>query len=166
MTDTSKTKATLPYLSLADINTPVGAMERAFLAEARSPDDPEYNPQVNLEAMRDMRQVVENRLKAPSEYMARGATDAIGIFKAPDQFPELTTYPKGIPDDVDDAIFIANDPHDHRQAAYWQHVQNAITAATENVATPIASLPEAIAWKKTPRTGGREALRPALCWHP
>lgn len=153
MPNTNETKGALPFLALAPISTPQGAMERAFLAEARSPADPRYDPQVDLQAMRDMRQVVENRLKTPSEYMARGATNAIGIFKAPNQFPELKDYPNGIPGDVDDMVNFANDPRNSHQAIYWQHVQNAITAATESVATPVASLPEATAWKQTPPPG-------------
>ena len=128
-------------------------MERAFLAETRSPTASGYDAQVDLQAMRDMRQVIESRLKAPSEYMAKGATDAIGIFTAPGQFPELASYPNGIPAYVDEMVNYANDPANHQQAVFWQHVQNAITAAAESVATPVASLPEATAWMTTPPPG-------------
>jgi len=84
---------TLPILSLADQNTAEGAMERTFLAETLSPEDSNYNPEIDLEAMRDMRQALENRLKSPGSYLAPRATNVIGIITAPGQFPELSNYP-------------------------------------------------------------------------
>lgn len=38
MTDKTDKKDVLPHLTLAPVNTPQGAMERAFLAETLSPD--------------------------------------------------------------------------------------------------------------------------------
>ena len=124
-------------------------MERVMLAEARSPAYSDYNAGTVLGEMRDMRQVFENRLLAPGAYEARGATNETGIIKAPGQFLGFGNYPTidpGKAKDINDALHIANDAHDPRHAVYAQHIQNAITAATESIARPVAGYPNATAW--------------------
>jgi len=44
------------------------------MLEAVTPAQPSYDPARNLEAMRLMRQTIENQLRSPREYNARGAT--------------------------------------------------------------------------------------------
>ncbi len=81
-------------LSLASENTPQGAMERDFLAEANGPQAPHYDASTDLGQMRDMRQAIENRMKNPADYEARGAQNEIDILKAPSQFQDFDNYPE------------------------------------------------------------------------
>ncbi len=75
-------------------------------------------------------------------------------------FHTTKDYLKNLPTShIDDAIDIAHNPNDPRQPAYWQHVQNAITAATESINPPVADLTNATGWKKTPANGESASLR-------
>jgi len=111
-------------------------MERVFLAEVHSPDfAADYNAASALEAMRNIRQAIENRLKDPARYEARGATNEIDIIKAPGQVKDFGNYPNlppGKEQDIQSILTAANNPHDPKQAAYAQFVKNAIIAATES----------------------------------
>jgi hypothetical protein len=136
-------------ISLDPENTPQGTMERVFLAETYEPSKTTYDSSTDLEQMRDMRQAIENRLKDPAEYDARGAKNEIDIVKMGDQFQGFSNYPEldgNIQTRIDDNFKIVNDPHDPRQAAYAQHVQDAQTAASESIAHPLAGYPNATAW--------------------
>jgi len=66
-------KSAVP-ISLHPPSTDSGAMERLFLLEATTPGMHGYVALDNLRAMRLMRRTIENRLKSPAEYGARGAT--------------------------------------------------------------------------------------------
>lgn len=88
-----------------------------------------------------MRQVLENRLKDPSQYNARGATNETQIITAHGQFQGFGNCPKGIPHYADDDVKAANNPTHALRAEYYQHVQNAITAATESITPTVAGLP-------------------------
>jgi hypothetical protein len=151
-------------ITLAPFDTPEGEMERAFLTETRSPGNPKYDPKIDLEAMRDMRQVIENRLKAPESYAAKDRKDQIDILKAPGQFPEFKHYPASIPSYVQIDVSRANNATDPQHTAYREHVQHAITAATEDVTTPRASLPEATGWVRNPGIG--KAKPPGANFYP
>src|ERR1700727_1555012 len=136
-------------ISLDPENTPLGAMERVFLAETYGPGDPRYVAGTDLEQMRDMRQVIETRLKNPAEYDACGAKDETDVVKMGNQFQGFGDYPKldtKIEQNIEVNIIVANDPHEHQQATYSQHVQDAITAASESIAHPVAGYPNATAW--------------------
>jgi hypothetical protein len=74
--------------------TDTGAMERLFLLEATTPGMPGYIAAENLQAMRLMRQTIENRLKSPAEYGARGATSETDIVDLGGQFAGFGGYPK------------------------------------------------------------------------
>jgi hypothetical protein len=125
-------------------------MERLFLAEVHSPAyDEDYNAETALEEMRDMRQVVENRLKNPSEYDAKGAKNEIDIIKGRYQSAGFGNYPKidpGKEKNINEIIKAANNHHDPEQAAYVKFVQNAIRAATESITHQVAGYPDATAW--------------------
>jgi len=124
-------------ISLDPEDTPQGAMERVFLAEAHSPAFDDYDAASDLVEMRNMREVFENRLKNPAEYEAPGAENEIDIVKMGHQFQGFANYPKieaGIESNIKEIVKNANDPHHPQQAAYAQHVLNAIKAASENIA--------------------------------
>lgn len=110
------------------------------------PPGKNYDTNLDLQAMRDMRQVLENRLKDPSQYNARGATNETQIITAHGQFQGFGNCPKGIPHYADDDVKAANNPTHALRAEYYQHVQNAITAATESITPTVAGLPNATAW--------------------
>jgi hypothetical protein len=145
-------------ISLDPENTSQGAMERLFLAETYGPADPKYVAGTDLEQMWDMRQVIETRLKNPAEYDARGAKNEIDIVKMGSQFEGFSSYPKIDPSkekDILDTMTAVNKPHDRQQAAYAQHVQDAVTVATETMAHSLAGYPNATAWvtQGTPSPG-------------
>jgi len=53
MSDQNDKQPSEPPLTLAPPDTAVGAMERAFLTETRSPGDPKYNPSAESPLDRD-----------------------------------------------------------------------------------------------------------------
>ncbi|WP_234730742.1 hypothetical protein [Acidocella facilis] len=136
---------------LADPNTDAGAMERLFLLEAYTPAYVGiYNATQNLVAMRLMRQTIENRLKAPGRYMARGATTETDIIELGNQFAGFGTYPNldpGMTLRLQDILKIANNPTHPMQAAFAQFVNDAITAATEPTTPAVAKYPNVTAWR-------------------
>jgi hypothetical protein len=118
-------------------NTDAGAMERLMLLETYSPARLGlYDRQQSLRAMRLMRQVIENRLKAPSRYSAPGARDPTDIVRLGNQFAgfrDYPTLPSSLRVNLINIVRIANDDGDQRAAAYSNFVQDAITAATEKL---------------------------------
>jgi hypothetical protein len=99
--------------------------------------------------MRNMRQVFENRLKDPTKYEAPGAKNEIDIARMGNQFQGFGNYPKidsGIENNIKQILKDATDPHHPQQAAYAQHVQNAIKAASESIKKPVAAYPDATIW--------------------
>ena len=149
-----------PAPILLDPEAPdAGAMERLFLLEATTPGMPGYVATDNLRAMRLMRQTIENRLKSPAEYGARGATSETDIVDLGGQFAGFGGYPTL---DADMAynlklfLSIANNPRDRRQLAYAQYVRDAVTAATEPTTPPVADYADATAW----RTSGSSSPGP------
>ena len=130
-----------PSIALDPEATDTGAMERLFLLEATTPGMPGYVAVENLRAMRLMRQTIENRLRSPAEYGARGATSETDIVDLGGQFAGFGGYPQL---DADMAynltlfLRIANDLRDRRRSAYAQYVQDAVTAATEPTVPPVA----------------------------
>ena len=127
----------MPDVQLAPENTNEGAMERLMLLETYSPARVgSYNRNDSLRAMRLMRQVIENRLRAPARYSAAGAQDETDIITLGNQFANFGDYPDlpaSIKTNLVDILRIANAAKDARQPAYAQFVQDAITAATERV---------------------------------
>ncbi len=137
--------------SLDPDNTPTGAMEQAFLTETHTPDNGAlYSPEDTLVAMRLMRQVVENRLKNPSEYDARGATTAFGILTASGQFPEfkstgaLTPKQQKKLHDVLEATQSSNSP---LYKEYAQYVQLAMQVAHEELNPSTVKWPNVTGWR-------------------
>jgi hypothetical protein len=148
MSDNNPASGAKQTISLDSKNTSLGAMERVFLAETYAPSNPHYVAGTDLEQMRDMRQAIENRLKDPAEYDARGAKNEIDIVKMGDQIQGFSNYPKlagDLPIRIDDNLTAANLPHGSLQAAYAQHVQDAKTAASESIVHPVAGYPNATA---------------------
>ena len=132
--------------------TEAGAMERLFLLEATTPGQRSYVASENLRAMRLMRQVIENRLKSPTEYGARGARSDTDIIEMGNLFAGFGGYPAlGGDMTYNLALFlrIANSANDRRQATYAQYVQDAITAATESIIPPTAAYADVTAWRTT-----------------
>ena len=139
-----------PPIALDVEATDTGAMERLFLLEATTPGMPGYVAVENLRAMRLMRQTIENRLRSPAEYGARGATNETDIVDLGGQFAGFGGYPQL---DADMAynltlfLRIANDTRDRRRLAYAQYVQDAVKAATEPTVPPVADYADVTAWR-------------------
>ena len=138
-------------------NSPTGAMERLFILETRTPAFAHtYNEADSLKAMRYMRQVIENRLKASAQWGARNAKDEVDIIAIGNQFEGFGDYPV-LPASKEsilaDALRIANSPGDARSPIYTQFVQDAITAATE-VTPGSVLIPNLVAWRSGPHSPG------------
>jgi hypothetical protein len=80
-------------IALPAPGTDQGAMTRLFLLEALSPGMPGYVASQNLPATRLMRQTIENRLRSPAEYGARGAVTETDIIELGNQFAGFGAYP-------------------------------------------------------------------------
>lgn len=139
---------TMPTLDAE--TTPAGCMERLFLIETQSPAYVgAYNEVDSLKAMRLMRQVVENRLKASAQWGARDAKDEIDVIAIGTQFAGFADYPTlpaGLKSLVLETLRLANSPNDPRSADYAQFVRDAITAATEPT-SPQGAVPNLVAWR-------------------
>ncbi len=125
-------------------------MERLFLLEAITPGMPGYVAVENIRAMRLMRQTIENRLKSPAEYGARGAITETDIVDLGGQFAGFGGYPTLDADMAYNLALIlrlANDPRDRRRTAYARYVQDAVTAATEATVPPVADYVDVTAWR-------------------
>ncbi|SIR44086.1 MULTISPECIES: hypothetical protein [Acidiphilium] len=146
-----KTAKPQTRIVLASPSTNAGAMERLFLIEAYTPAYVgTYDASQNLIAMRLMRQTIENRLKSPGQYMARGATTEIEIIELGNQFAGFGTYPTldpGMTLRLRDILTIANNPKHPMHAAFAQFVNDAITAATESTTPSVAKYPNVTAWR-------------------
>ena len=144
-------------LKLDAPNSPAGAMERLFMLETKSPAYvTAYEEAESLRAMRYMRQVIENRLRASAQWGARNATSEIDMIAIGNQFEGFGDYPS-LPANKEatlaDILKIANSASDGRSARYTQFVQDAITAATE--VTPAAALiSNLVAWRSGPHSPG------------
>lgn len=137
-------------VGLDPAGTDAGAMERLFLLEATTPGQRSYVASENLKAMRLMRQVIENRLKSPAEYGARGAQSQTAIIEMGNQFAGFGGYPV-LDGDMTYSLTlflrIANSANDRRQATYAQYVRDAVTAATEGITPPTADYADVTAWR-------------------
>ena len=142
-------------IALDPETTNAGAMERVMLLETYTPAKTgSYVRDESLKAMRLMRQVIENRLKAPARYGARDAEDETDIIKLGNQFANFGDYPDlpaALKNNLQDTLRLANAPNDPRQGVYAQFVQDAITAATEAM-SPLSAVDHAA-------TGWRTAMR-------
>ncbi|QYE35858.1 hypothetical protein KZX46_07885 [Polymorphobacter sp. PAMC 29334] len=136
---------------LAPASTDAGAMERLFLLEATSPGYiNKYRAEENLSSMRLMRQTIENRLKSPREYGARGATTPTDIVELGNQFAGFSAYPildARMGANLQDILRFANDSHHPLQKAYRQFIADSVTAATEDVVSLKAIFPNVTAWR-------------------
>ncbi len=142
----------LPAVALDAPTTDTGAMERLFLLEATTPGMAGYIAAENLRAMRLMRQTIENRLKSPAEYGAKGATNQTDIIELGGQFAGFGGYPALDADMTSNlALFlkIANNAQDRRQSLYAQYVRDSITAATEITVPAVADYADVTAWRTT-----------------
>ena len=138
------------FIALDPEATDTGAMERLFLLEATTPGMPGYVAAENLRAMRLMQQTIENRLKSPAEYGARGATSETDIVDLGGQFAGFGGYPTLDADmayNLKLVLRIANDPLDRRRPAYAQYVRDAVTAANEATLPPVADHADVTAWR-------------------
>ena len=139
-------------IALYPPTTDLGAMQRLFLLEATTPGMAGYIAAENLRAMRLMRQTIENRLKSPSEYGARGATNETDIIELGGQFAGFGGYPMLDADmtyNLTLFLKIANDARDRRQPLYAQFIRDSITAATEPTMPPVADYADVTAWRTT-----------------
>lgn len=119
-------------ITLPDESSNAGVEARTLLAECRGPAARDYTFADATEAMQLMDVVLRNRLKTPGPFMARGATDMAGIVRARGQFAGFENYPKYsamIRANIQDALNIANNPKDHRSAAYAEFINKAIEIA-------------------------------------
>ena len=143
------TKLTRVQIALEGTNQ--GAMERLFLLEAVTPGYKHiYKPDENLRAMRLMRQMIENRLRSPTEYNARGATNETDIVELGNQFAGFSNYPAlnaKMKANLDDILQAANNARNPQRAAYVQFVTDAVTAATDVITPPTATFPNVTAWR-------------------
>ena len=147
--------ASAPVL-LDPATTDIGAMERLFIVETRSPAVPGFIAVQNLAAMRMMRQVIVNRLKAPGHYQAPGARTPTDIIEMGNQFAGFGGYPDldaTMLHNIDEAVRIAANPRHPQQAEFARYVRDAITAATEPVMPLKAEHADVTAW----RTAGASA---------
>ncbi len=137
-------------MALDPETTPAGCMERLFIIETQSPAYVgAYNQPDSLKAMRLMRQVVENRLKASAQWGARNAKDETDVISIGTQFAgfgDYPTLPAALRSIVSETLRLANTPNDPRSAPYAQFVQDAVTAATE-VTPPEGVVPNLVAWR-------------------
>ncbi len=137
-------------IALDPQSTPAGLMERLFLHETMSPAYAAYDRDDSLKAMRLMRQVLENRLLNARYWGAPGATSVIDIITIRSQFGAFGDYPD-IParfmSPVYAMVHLANTPSDQRSAANAQHVQDAITAATEANPPADVKIANLVAWR-------------------
>ena len=145
-------------LKLDALNSPAGAMERLFMLETKSPAYVTvYDEAESLRAMRYMRQVIENRLRASAQWGARNAKDEVDIIAIGNQFEGFGDYPVlPAPKEaiLSDILRIANSASDGRSGRYSQFVQDAITAARE--VTPASALiPNLVAWRSGPHSPGQ-----------
>ncbi len=151
----------VPALSLDAPNTDAGAMERLFLLEAYNPGNVgNYVASDNLTAMRLMRQTIENRLKSPGEYGAKGATSETDIVELGNQFAGFADYPAldaGMSANLAGILAIANNPRHPQQGDYAQFVRDAVSAATEAVVPAVAKYADVTAWRTSDHgaPGGR-----------
>ncbi len=136
---------------LAPPNTDAGAMERLFVLEAYNPGNVgNYVASDNLPAMRLMRQTIENRLKSPIEYGARGATSETDIVELGNQFAGFGNYPTldaTMNANLTNILAIANNSRHPQQADYVQFLKDAITAATEALVPATAEYADVTAWR-------------------
>ena len=137
-------------------------MERLFLLETMTPVRSGYNRVDSLQAMRIMRQTIENRLRAPAQYGAAGATTETEIIAVGNQFAGFGAYPTldaDLASLLQTILEIAANKADPRQARFAQFVADAVTAATETTA-PGALYADATAWRTQGRgsPGGRFRL--------
>ena len=112
--------------------------------------------------MRIMRQTIENRLRAPAQYGAPGATTETEIIAVGNQFAGFGSYPTldaDLASLLQTILKIAGDRTDPRQARFAQFVADAITASTEAI-SPGALYVDATAWRTQGRgsPGGRFRL--------
>jgi hypothetical protein len=132
-------------------NTPAGAMENAFLAETITPGKrSKYSPDETLNSMRLMKQVLENRLKNPSLYEARGAINEFDILRMGGQFPEFTPegHLHGAPaSNVPEIVADAQNPNSANYQEYRQHVQLAIQVAHETLNPSTVKWQNVTAWR-------------------
>jgi len=138
--------------------TPAGLRERLFLHETLSPGFPQYNRDDALRVMWFIRQVLANRVAHPRVFGLRSPQTEASIITDPRQFPGFEGYPhldSGSMANVYQCVLLANAPHDRRQAAYRQHVVDAITVATAAGIPADQRVPTAGGWKRhgTPSPG-------------
>ena len=110
-------------------------MERLFILEAYNPGNVgNYVATENLGAMRLIGQTIENRLKAPAEYGARGASSETDVVELGNQFAGFGNYPTldaTMSGNLAAILAIATNSRHPQQADYAQFVKDAITAATK-----------------------------------
>lgn len=106
--------------------------------------------------MRLMRRVIENRLKNPQTFGARGAVTETDIIKARNQFAGFSQYPTlpaSLAHNLKQIVAYANDPKWPTRDLYAGFVADAVLAATENYMIVSVPFPDVTAW----RTSGKGA---------
>jgi hypothetical protein len=124
------------------------------MAEALSPADPRYQEKTNLEAMRDMIQVINNRIEEPTLYGAKPGANVFDILEAPGQFREFLDYPSNFPaGKIETEVGLANSQDDPREPAYHKFVEDVIKAATERPIARPGVLTTATGWLRAHADG-------------
>jgi hypothetical protein len=142
--------APLSDLALPAENTDAGLLARVLLAEVRSPAKKSYDATAAKTSMQWMRIVIENRLKDPGRFGAKGATDIKQIIRAKGQFRGFEDYPKlaaGVKATIKDILKTANEDGHPLQDKYRQHVQDAIDVASATSALQDPSPNGLIGWR-------------------
>ena len=154
-------------MTLAPPNTDAGAMERLFILEAYTPGvRGSYVALENLQAMRLMRQTIENRLKSPGEYGAKDASSETDMIELGNQFAGFGSYPTfdaAMTARLSATLSIANNARHSLQAAYAAFVGDAITAATESIDPAVAKYADVTAWRTHDSASPGHA---SGCWRP
>lgn len=125
--------------------TASGAMARLFLLETTKPQDPRYDRTKSLEAMRLMRQTIENRLASPRHYMAAGAQDETDIIRLGNQFAGFDGYPILSSKPSIELKLLNEGARSNPDIA--QFIADAVTVATEPNPSPAVQFRNVSAWR-------------------
>ena len=140
-------------LTLLPSSTATGLLELIMIHETRSPLLPGYDKDQGLRAMRLMRQCIENRTRHPALFGAKVPSgfsaeySIMKVRKAFADFADAPDLPLAFMRDANQIITLAHQPTDRRYRACYDHVKNAITAATEPVPPTNVIKPNLYYWR-------------------
>lgn len=160
-------------ISLDSINTSEGCLQHLLLAEARTPAQANYNFDEIKTVLRAMKSVVTNRKASNKGYIfcSVGATSIIDYICAPvsttgcqaKQFKGFSKNASGnvvvdpaILTRINDAVSIANNTSDPRNAKFKAHVNEVISVSKNAITDPYNTIPGSI--------GGEAVLKAVYGW--